>query len=235
MRLDRVSAATEVLTSPRLRGEVEIRGSEFRVRGTLRLLTSFEFLETAPHPDLLRASFARLDPACGEKENYRYAALRRPARKASTLLNRPEACWPSWPAAVSTLSASLRDCPAAWLAPATFRDTSLVPAAACWTLRAISRVAESCSSTAAAMVVATAPSATLLEWAAWRPISATDDASSSVAAATVETLAEASSDAPAAAAACSDVPLTLVVISEAAHCICSVAPATALTRLLTSA
>ena len=129
MRLDRVSAATEVLTSPRLRGEVEIRGSEFRVRGTLRLLTSFEFLETAPHPDLLRASFARLDPARGEKENYRYAALRRPARKASTLLNRPEACWPSWPAAVSTLSASLRDCPAAWLAPATFRDTSLVPAA----------------------------------------------------------------------------------------------------------
>ena len=41
----------------------------------------------------------------------------------------------------------------------------------------------------------TASSATLLEWVTWRPISATDEASCSVAAATVETLAEAPSDA----------------------------------------
>ena len=52
------------------------------------------------------------------------------------------------------MSASARDWSADWLAPVTLTETSLVPAAACWTLRAISRVAESCSSTAAAMVVA---------------------------------------------------------------------------------
>ena len=52
------------------------------------------------------------------------------------------------------MSASVRDWWAAWLAPATFCETSLVPAAACCTLRAISRVAESCCSTAAAIVVA---------------------------------------------------------------------------------
>jgi hypothetical protein len=56
--------------------------------------------------------------------------------------------------AVRTVPASARDCSAAWLAPATFCETSPVPAAACCTLRAISRVAESCSSTAAAIVVA---------------------------------------------------------------------------------
>ena len=53
-----------------------------------------------------------------------------------------------------TLSASARDWSAAWLAPATLAETSPVPAAACCTLRAISRVAEPCSSTAAAIVVA---------------------------------------------------------------------------------
>lgn len=41
----------------RLRGEVEICDSEFRVRGTIR---ESECVEGAPHPDLLTAS--------GEKE-----------------------------------------------------------------------------------------------------------------------------------------------------------------------
>ncbi len=44
-------------TSPRLRGEVKIRDSEFWVRGPS---ASPEFVETALHPDLL--------PASGEKE-----------------------------------------------------------------------------------------------------------------------------------------------------------------------
>src|SRR5260370_15806022 len=52
------------------------------------------------------------------------------------------------------VSANPRDWSAAWLAPVTLAETSLAPAAACCTLRAISRVAESCSSMAAAMVVA---------------------------------------------------------------------------------
>jgi hypothetical protein len=34
----------------RSRGEDEIRASEFRVRGSLRELTSIEFAEAAPHP-----------------------------------------------------------------------------------------------------------------------------------------------------------------------------------------
>src|SRR5450631_1483794 len=84
-----------------------------------------------------------------------YAALRRPARKVSTLLNSAVACWLSSPDATMTLSASARDWSAAWLAPATLSETSPVPVAACCTLRAISRVAEPCSSTAEAMVVAT--------------------------------------------------------------------------------
>src|ERR1039458_7788604 len=47
------------ITSPRLRGEVEIRDSEFRVRGTLR---ETECVDKAPHPNPLRASLARLSP-----------------------------------------------------------------------------------------------------------------------------------------------------------------------------
>ena len=54
--------------------------------------------------------------------------------------------WPSWPVAADTFSASARDWSAAWLAPVTLIETSLVPVAACWTLRAISRVAQSCCS-----------------------------------------------------------------------------------------
>ena len=69
----------------------------------------------------------------------------------------------------------------------------------------------------------TASSATLLECVTWRPISATEDASSSVAAATVLTLADASSDAAAAAVARSEVPLTLAVISPATRCMSLVA------------
>src|ERR1700692_14484 len=47
-------------TSPRsLRGEVEIRGSEFRVRGEARCsLQAARSLREAPHPNPLRASFA---------------------------------------------------------------------------------------------------------------------------------------------------------------------------------
>ena len=62
----------------------------------------------------------------------------------STLLYSASACRPSWPDAADTLSASARDWSADWLAPVTLIETSLVPVAACWTLRAISRVAESC-------------------------------------------------------------------------------------------
>jgi hypothetical protein len=52
-----------LLTSPRVRGEV---GSpSIRVRGRLN---KSEFGETPPHPNPLRASFARLDPASGERE-----------------------------------------------------------------------------------------------------------------------------------------------------------------------
>jgi hypothetical protein len=70
------------------------------------------------------------------------------------LLISVSACSDSSPDAVCTLPASLRDWLAAWLAPATFWETSLVPLETCCTLRAISRVAEPCSSTAAAIVVA---------------------------------------------------------------------------------
>ena len=67
-------------TSPRLRGEHRSpsatvprkeRRSEAsaiakrRVRGTIR---ESEPVDTPPHPNPLRASFARLDPACGERE-----------------------------------------------------------------------------------------------------------------------------------------------------------------------
>src|SRR3979490_1113908 len=98
-----------------------------------------------------------LSLCAGRGQNaYAYAASRRPARKVSTLSSNAVACWLSWPDAARTSSASARDCSAAWLAPALLCETSLVPAAACCTLRAISRVAESCSSTAAAMVVAIA-------------------------------------------------------------------------------
>jgi hypothetical protein len=47
-------------TSPRVRGEV---GAKRRVRGALReLLSLLNTLIEAPHPDALRASYARLVP-----------------------------------------------------------------------------------------------------------------------------------------------------------------------------
>jgi len=55
-------------TSPRVRGEV---GAQRRVRGALR---ESEPVESPPHPDPLRASSARLDPAGGERE--RFVSLR---------------------------------------------------------------------------------------------------------------------------------------------------------------
>ena len=51
-------------TSPRVRGEVDAKR---RVRGAFR---EFECVESPLHPDLPRASFARLDPARGEKESF---------------------------------------------------------------------------------------------------------------------------------------------------------------------
>ena len=54
----------------------------------------------------------------------------------------------------STWSAPRPVSPAAWLTPAMLADTSPVPAAACWTLRAISWVAAPCCSTAEAIAVA---------------------------------------------------------------------------------
>src|SRR6266576_204284 len=94
----------------------------------------------------------RLEHAPEERkvERAAYAALRSPARKVSTLLNSAVACWLRSPDATRTLSARARDWSAASLAPATLRETSPVPAATCCTLRAISRVAEPCSSTAEA-------------------------------------------------------------------------------------
>jgi len=53
------------LTSPRLRGEVGLRFGAIRVRGRLR---ESELGATPPHPNPLRASFARLVPASGERE-----------------------------------------------------------------------------------------------------------------------------------------------------------------------
>ena len=50
-------------------------------------------------------------------EHAAYAALRRPARKVSTLVNSAVACWLSSPDATMTLSARARDWSAAWLAP----------------------------------------------------------------------------------------------------------------------
>jgi peptide/nickel transport system ATP-binding protein len=62
--LDSTSGA--LFTSPRLRGEVGLRASAIRVRGAIR---EFDYAETAPHPNPLRASFARLDPVKnGERE-----------------------------------------------------------------------------------------------------------------------------------------------------------------------
>jgi peptide/nickel transport system ATP-binding protein len=51
------------LTSPRARGEVGLRGDP----GEGETLPA-ALVESAPHPDPLRASFARLDPAGGERE-----------------------------------------------------------------------------------------------------------------------------------------------------------------------
>jgi ATP-dependent DNA helicase UvrD/PcrA len=58
--------STLFLTSPRLRGEVGLRVSAIRVRGAIRESVP---VERAPHPNPLRASFARLDPVKnGERE-----------------------------------------------------------------------------------------------------------------------------------------------------------------------
>jgi hypothetical protein len=51
-------------TSPRLRGEVGSRAGAIRVRGPL---SESDLGETPPHPTPLRASFARLGPARGER------------------------------------------------------------------------------------------------------------------------------------------------------------------------
>src|SRR6478609_514299 len=58
-----------LLTSPRLRGEVELYAKrKVRVRGDRSIVRS-QFAERAPHPNPLRASFARLDPVKdGERE-----------------------------------------------------------------------------------------------------------------------------------------------------------------------
>jgi hypothetical protein len=57
------------LTSPRLRGEVgSYAKRKIRVRGYRPIVRS-QLAERAPHPDPLRASFARLDPVKdGERE-----------------------------------------------------------------------------------------------------------------------------------------------------------------------
>jgi hypothetical protein len=51
--------------SPRAPGEVGLRFSAIRVR---RPLSEAGPVETPPHPNPPRASFARLDPARGERE-----------------------------------------------------------------------------------------------------------------------------------------------------------------------
>ena len=58
-------------------------------------------------------------------------------------------------AASRTWVAAVPVSPAAWVTPAILVDTSAVPSAACWALRAISWVAAPCSSTAEAIVVLT--------------------------------------------------------------------------------
>ena len=50
-------------TSPRMRGEVGLRSNPGEGDSQPAVLS-----ETAPHPDPLKASSARLDPACGERE-----------------------------------------------------------------------------------------------------------------------------------------------------------------------
>jgi hypothetical protein len=76
-----------LLTSPRLRGEVglprrcEASSGAIRVRGAPHLRRQNSRTE-APHPDPLRASFARLDPAksgAREKRDQRYEFTPRPA------------------------------------------------------------------------------------------------------------------------------------------------------------
>ena len=57
------------LTSPRLRGEVGLRSNPGEGDSPTALLS-----ETAPHPNPLRASFARLDPASGARERTAGAA-----------------------------------------------------------------------------------------------------------------------------------------------------------------
>src|SRR5260370_10279624 len=56
-------AAALPSTAPRLRGEVDARSTSGEGDSPPTALS-----ETAPHPDPLRASFARLDPASGERQ-----------------------------------------------------------------------------------------------------------------------------------------------------------------------
>ena len=72
--LGHVVSACDSQTSPRLRGEVELYAKrKVRVRG-YRSIVGSRFAEGAPHPDPLRASFARLDPAKnGEREKRAHA------------------------------------------------------------------------------------------------------------------------------------------------------------------
>src|SRR5438034_3219144 len=58
------------LTSPRLRGEVGLRSNPGEGDSPKTVLA-----ETAPHPDPLRASSARLDPASGERERNAISAV----------------------------------------------------------------------------------------------------------------------------------------------------------------
>ncbi len=56
MKIQPKSGAAASFTSPRVRGEVEIRVSEFRVRGAIR---AFGLAVSPPHPNPLPASGAR--------------------------------------------------------------------------------------------------------------------------------------------------------------------------------
>jgi hypothetical protein len=58
-------SARTLFTSPCLRGEVR-SPLAIRVRETIR---ESEYVASPPHPDPLRASYARLDPASGAREN----------------------------------------------------------------------------------------------------------------------------------------------------------------------
>src|SRR5205823_10546934 len=76
-------------------------------------------------------------------------------RNASISSRSTSASRRSAPEAVSTSPAAVPACDEALETPTMLVETSLVPPAACWMLRAISRVAAPCSSTAAAIAVVT--------------------------------------------------------------------------------